>query len=174
MVQLGIIIGFAGVLLIMAGLVGRGFRFSGSVLPPVGPAARVSCFVVGGVLLLLSLGLVFADVPGSSTASNRPPPTITPQLISSTSTSPPAMQVTPAVGEVQVPVNIYQSPYLDSTVVGHLEAGAIIEILCTARGDAVTHVASGMTSNLWNGVSGGYVPDVVVYTGTNEATMGNC
>ena len=55
-----------------------------------------------------------------------------------------------------------------------LPDGASIGILCTAQGEVATNTDTGQSSSLWDGTTDGYVPDVFVDTGTNQATMGSC
>lgn len=59
------IVGGAGAVLILVGLVGGGITFSGTVIPPVGRIARVLCFAVGGVMLPLGVFLAVATPIGS-------------------------------------------------------------------------------------------------------------
>jgi hypothetical protein len=168
MVTLAVVLGLAGAVLLLVGLVGGGFTFSGTVMPVVGKAVRFPCFLVGGVLVFASIVLAFAEL---AAAPAEPSGSAHGESVVSTSVQAP---VQPALGEVIAAVNIYELPYLGAAVVGHLESGAVVEILCTAQGDAVSRRSDGVTSSLWNGVSGGYVPDVLIDTGTDQATMGNC
>ena len=71
-------------------------------------------------------------------------------------------------------VYVYEQPSGSSTEVAEVADGATISILCTAQGDVVTNSDSGQTSSLWDGTSDGFIPDVYVDTGTNQATMGSC
>jgi hypothetical protein len=84
-----------------------------------------------------------------------------------------------ATGTIQVPqgystVYVYQVPSLSSSVVAEVADGATIDILCTAQGNVVTNSGTGQSSSLWDRTSDGYIPDVYVYTGTNQSTMGSC
>lgn len=67
MIAVATIIGSAGVVLLMVGLVGGGFTFSGGSMPRVDKASRKPCLAVGGVLVLLSVGMAV-------TAELRPVP----------------------------------------------------------------------------------------------------
>ncbi|WP_410608295.1 hypothetical protein [Amycolatopsis sp. lyj-109] len=160
-----VILGLAGVLLLLAGLIGGGFSFSGSVIPVVSGAARIPCFFIGGLLIAVSILMAVVEFTGpvESAASVAEPSPV------SASTS-----VEPWVGYVVTPVDVHQGPALDSATIGRLETGAPVEILCTVQGDTVTRTADGVTSSLWDGISGGYVPDVAIDTGTDQPTMGPC
>jgi hypothetical protein len=70
--------------------------------------------------------------------------------------------------------NVYvrQAPDLRAAVVGALLNNTRVQIQCTAQGDTAT--ANGHSSSLWDFAEGGYVPDVFIDTGTNQATMPNC
>ncbi|RBQ19992.1 hypothetical protein DP939_09150 [Spongiactinospora rosea] len=70
-------------------------------------------------------------------------------------------------------LTVYRHPRLAAPVMGYLQNGSVIQILCTAQGDTVVG-NNGQTSSLWNGINGGFVPDVFIYTGTDQATMPNC
>lgn len=70
-------------------------------------------------------------------------------------------------------VYIYERPSLAARVIGQFPNGAQITIVCTAHGDPVIN-SQGQTSTLWDKTGTGYVPDVVVDTGTNEPTMPGC
>nr|BFE50146.1 hypothetical protein GCM10017745_35730 [Saccharothrix mutabilis subsp. capreolus] len=171
--MLAAILGLAGALLIVAALVGGGFTFSGSVVPRIGRMTRIPCFVVGSVLVIIAFALAVTELTSNTAPAADSPPTST-TTSETTATAVPLPDSPIPLGEVVEAVYIYEEPYLDAPIVGHLEPGAIIEILCTAYGESVTYAPAGLTSNLWNGVTGGYVPDVVVYTGTNEPTAGSC
>jgi hypothetical protein len=84
---------------------------------------------------------------------------------------PPAIQ-----GTINVPAGnlayVYVSPSMSAEIVDEIGDGQTVQIRCTAQGQVVT--ANGLSSSLWDDIGPGYVPDVVVYTGTNQATMPNC
>lgn len=61
MVELALILGGAGVVMLLVGLVGGGFTFSGSVMPTVGKPMRVVCFAVGGLLTVAALSMAALD-----------------------------------------------------------------------------------------------------------------
>ncbi len=48
-----VVVGTAGVVFVLVGLVGGGFTFSGSVMPKVGKLARTFCSRVGGTTTLV-------------------------------------------------------------------------------------------------------------------------
>lgn len=82
-----------------------------------------------------------------------------------------------ARGQVQVlpgyRLAVYRFPRLDAPIVGYLENGTVVDIICTARGTPVVG-NYGQVSDLWNGIDGGFVPDVFLFTGTNDPTMPPC
>jgi hypothetical protein len=150
MITLAILLATIGGILILVGLVGGGFTFSGSVMPRVGKFARVPCFIVGAILLLTGIGVAVSG-PGSSPAS--------------------------VSGTVVVPEGssydyVFQVPSLNSTVTAQLSNGQSVQISCTVQGEAVSD--NGQTSSLWDKTGNGYIPDVNVYTGTDQPTMPNC
>jgi hypothetical protein len=67
---------------------------------------------------------------------------------------------------------VFQVPSLNSTVTAELSNGQSVQIQCTVQGQVVSD--NGDTSSLWDKVDTGYIPDVNVYTGTNQPTMPNC
>lgn len=84
-----------------------------------------------------------------------------------------------ATGIIQTPqgystIHVHEQPAQNSSVVAKLADGTAIKILCTAQGDVVTNPDTGQSSSLWDGTSEGYIPDVFVSTGTNQATIGSC
>jgi hypothetical protein len=179
---LATILGAVGAVLLLVGLVGGGFTFSGSVMPKVGKVSRVLCFAIGGVLLVTSLGLVATDVTTDRAAADEPPASPAPSDDGGSPPSPdlgPAPSDDPAVGYVYVGVGytayVFASPYLDSPLLAELDDGTAVYIVCTAQGDAVTSPLTGYTSSLWNYTTdGGFLPDAVVDTGTNQAMMPSC
>jgi hypothetical protein len=68
---LAVLLASFGGILILVGLVGGGFTFSGSVMPRVGKVARVPCFIVGAVLLFS--GVIVAFIPSAAQGSNPQP-----------------------------------------------------------------------------------------------------
>src|SRR5215218_4210541 len=107
---LATILGAAGAVLLLVGLVGGGFSFSGAVMPKDSKVSRVLCFAIGGVLLVTSLRLVATDAatepavagetpasPSPNDASPPPPPPASPTPL-------PAPPAEPSVGHVYVGV----------------------------------------------------------------------
>ena len=80
---------------------------------------------------------------------------------------------TTAAGTVVVETDIYEVPALWAPIMGHLQIGTQVNIYCTAQGDVVEGFA-GATSELWDYVDNGYVPDVAIDTGTDQAVAGPC
>jgi len=186
-----VVLGIVGAILILVGLVGGGFTLSGSFMPGVGMPkvgnwVRLPCFGVGALLVLVSIGLGFGDNPGTSTqfpssasAATIPatPADTTSAIPASPSSTDPSSVL--ATGVVQAPqgynaIPVYNQPYLSSSVVADVADGTTVDILCTAQGDVVTNSDSGQSSSLWDGTSDGFIPDVYIYTGTDQATMGSC
>lgn len=79
-----------------------------------------------------------------------------------------------STGVAMGPVYVYESPSLNASVVSALDTGQSVDIICTCQGDEVQNLQTGSVSTLWNGVAGGYVPDVMLNTGTSEPTMPPC
>jgi hypothetical protein len=151
MTTLAILLATLGGILVLVGLVGGGFTFSGSVMPRVGKFARVPCFIVGAILLIAGISIAVSSQvsPASTTAT----------------------------GTVVVPQGssydyVFQVPSLSSTVTAELSNGQSVQIQCTVQGEAVSD--NGDTSSLWDKTDTGYIPDVNVYTGTDQPTMPNC
>jgi hypothetical protein len=67
--ELATIIGSAGVVALLVGLVGGNFKFGGSTMPAVGRVARSVSFAVGGVLTLLAIGLATTGGQASAPAA---------------------------------------------------------------------------------------------------------
>ena len=113
MTPLIVVLGIAGAILILAGLIGGGFTFSGSYMPnfsvpKVGNWVRLPCFSVGVALVVLAmvLGLAYNPLPihlkkaaDSSPAGGSNAPAHTPQPVrtspSPASTSPPPASTSP-------------------------------------------------------------------------------
>ena len=198
-VTLSVVIGLAGAILVLVALVGGGFTFSGSVMPTVGRAARIPCFVVGGMLIFVSIGLATYDAglvettntttnttTHTDTAAPKPdpapppveaaPPTDDPAPPTDPTPAPPddpEPVFMPGTWQVLLPTYVYELPYSSSAVVGAVIAGDIVEIVCTEAGEWVVNI-DGIGSDLWDNVGYGYVPDVVVDTGTSQAVAPAC
>jgi hypothetical protein len=71
--------------------------------------------------------------------------------------------------------NVFELPFSDSAVITEVPDGATVHILCTVQGEAATSPVTGFSSSLWNYTTdGGFIPDVMVDTGTFQPTMPNC
>jgi len=185
-----VVLGIVGAVLILVGLVGGGFTLSGSFMPGVGMPkvgnwVRLPCFGVGVLLVLVSIGLGFGGNPARSAQSAAPAAATNPATPSGpTSAAPPSPSPSNTsnpvtVGVVRAPqgystVYAYELPYLSASVATQVPDGTTVGISCTAQGDVVTNPDTGQSSSLWDGTSDGYIPDVYVDTGTNQATMGSC
>jgi hypothetical protein len=166
------VLGLVGGLLILIGLVGGGFSFSGTTMPTVSKVVRIPCFVIGGVLVFAAIALAFRESPGPNVIDGGGTPTRAP----STPTGAPSAPTT-SVGIVQAAgggvAYVYQFPALAASKVGALVNGAKVVIQCTSQGDTVTR-SDGVSSSLWDRIGEGYIPDVNVYTGTDQPTMPSC
>jgi hypothetical protein len=70
-------------------------------------------------------------------------------------------------------VKVFSTPSLQAPYQGTLANGANVLIKCTVEGDVATF--GGKSSSLWNNIlSGGYLPDVNVNTGSDQPTMPKC
>lgn len=182
-----VVLGIAGTILILVGLVGGGFTLSGSFMPGVGMPkvgnwVRLPCFGVGALLVLLAIGLGFGD---TTTPDQAQPSAAVAATNQATSTSPAPSDTSNVVatGTVWAPqgystIYVYDRPSLNSSTVAQAADGTTIDILCTAQGDVVTNQDTGQSSSLWDGTSDGtntgFVPDVFVDTGTNQARAESC
>jgi len=110
--------------------------------------------------------------PSSSVSANANANT---SANANTNTSAPA-NPRAAAGTVNVPqgytLYVYSTPSLDATKIAQLADGVTVQIQCTAQGEVVT--GNGQSSSLWDMIGVGYVPDVWVYTGTDQPTMPTC
>ena len=79
-----------------------------------------------------------------------------------------------AAGTVILDTYIFQFPALSAPKEGQLPVGMQVGIYCTAQGDVVVRSADGASGSLWNFVGNGFVPDIAIYTGTNQAVAGPC
>jgi hypothetical protein len=84
----------------------------------------------------------------------------------------------PAVGHVVAgdrQVYVYSDPSTASQIVAALVNGEAVFITCTTRGESVPSPSTGGSSDLWNYTTlGGFIPDVVVDTGTDEPVKPEC
>ncbi|GAA4963415.1 hypothetical protein WHI96_19575 [Pseudonocardia tropica] len=169
---LSVVMGGAGVVLLLVGLIGGGFTFSGSVMPTVGRAPRVACFAVGSVLLLLALFFGLADI-GSKI------PQAQAQTSDPGSPSDPGVSAAPApfVASVLVPAGqgalIYSNPLSTAPTVGQANSGVLINLFCSVQGEYVVN-SQNVGSTLWYRTETGYIPDVNLNTGTNQSVTAGC
>jgi hypothetical protein len=183
--SLSVVLGLAGAILILVGLIGGGFTFSGSVMPAVGKVARIPCLIVGGILVFFAIGL--AGIESGIVEGDNPSPAVVPAQATDVPTSAPLILTQPTSAPTQAPIPrpaaagtlvldsyVYQLPSLGAATVGNLSTGAQVKILCTAQGDVVVRYADGASSSLWDFVGIGFVPDIAIETGTNQAVAGPC
>ncbi|MEU5261141.1 SH3 domain-containing protein [Amycolatopsis sp. NPDC021455] len=159
MPTVAVVLGSTGAVLLLAALIGRGLTIGDIALPAVSMLARIPCFVVGGVLIALSVLLTVVELAGPPADAGPGP-----------ASQPP---VPLAAGTVMTPADVHLAPSLSSSIVGQLDTGVTVEILCTAQGEIV-RTPDGHTSGLWDMTGAGFVPDVVIDTGTDQATTGPC
>jgi hypothetical protein len=115
------------------------------VPPPVNRTRRKVVLLLV-LLLLLAAGGIFTYIQVSDTDD------------------PPAESV---YGTAVIDIPVYDSPSLQAPVVGDLLAGDTVKIVCTTFGQAVPDGAGG-SNDLWDGLDGGgYVPAVVLDTGSS-------
>lgn len=138
----------------------RGFPWA-TFWAAVGAVAAVAAIIVG----LLS-----------QRAPDNPPPPPTSPPTASPAGSIATTQPSAAIGTIIVqPGNVAQvfaTPSTIAAVVSTLSNGTSVRIICTVQSEVVT--ANNSSSSLWDRIEIGYVPDVNIYTGTNEPTMPSC
>lgn len=180
---LSVVIGLTGAVLLLIGLVGGGFTFSGSIFPKVGKVARVPCLLIGGLLIFVALGLAsieaglvqpepVAHAPIADTQPSASPPDVAQPKVQNEGSVEDGQPDALPLGVVNFDVDLFDEPYLDAEVVGSLRAGDVVEIGCTVQGEVV--ISGEVASSLWNRVGDGYVPDVAVFTGTDQAVAPPC
>jgi hypothetical protein len=69
---------------------------------------------------------------------------------------------------------VFRFPALSAPTEGKLAIGTQVEIYCTAQGEVVVRFADGASSSLWDFVGDGFVPDIAIDTGTDQAVAGPC
>lgn len=149
----------------------------GSPAAPTGmPTKRRShagLFVLALVLVIgAGVGSWIAIAQGRHSRDVIPTPTTAPpSILNSGSSQPQPFPATVSVPSGQV-ANVYANPTADSTILGTLGNGNSVLILCTTQGEVVT--GNGHSSGLWDNTKYGYIPDVNVYTGTDQPTMPSC
>ena len=165
--------------MILVGLVGGNFTLTGSYMPGVGMPkvgnwVRLPCFSVGSLLVLVAIVLGYGNLNSanpSPVTGSPPSPVTTPPSIQSSTELAPGVVMAP---QGDTTLYVFAQPSVSSSVVAEIASGTTIGIRCTTQGDVVTNADTGQSSSLWDGTSEGYVPDVYVDTGSNQATMGSC
>jgi hypothetical protein len=88
----------------------------------------------------------------------------------------PAAHTSSAYGTINMPAgynaNVYNNPSLNAIVVAEIGNGQTVQIRCTIQGQVVTD--NGQSSSLWDYIGGGYLPDVNIFTNTNQPVAPNC
>lgn len=175
MPTLTIILGAAGVVLILVAAVGGGISLSSIEIPRVGFGPRVISFVMGSVLVVFALGVDSMQWPNSPGPVPVPVPGPGPRPGPGPTSAGGYVMATPGYN-----VMLFKAPSLSASTVSDapdgVPDGQNVDILCTMEGDTVTF--GGNTSALWDGVSinnvVGFIPDVHVNTGTTQPAMPNC
>lgn len=165
------------------------------MIPKVGNVTRVLSTATGALFVIFALMVAFVEHAGPGD-----PPTASPSTPTTASAAPPAepspaaAPAEPAPAAVEPPSSTVSAPIqaggvgrvaylfaavtLTAPIVAEVPHGYVVEIVCTARGEAVTSELAGLTSSLWNGVDAGgflgFIPDVYVDTGTYQAVMPPC
>jgi hypothetical protein len=182
---LALILGGGGVVLLLAGLVGGGFEFSGNVVPVVrSKAMRVACLAVGALLVVWAVGIVVLEqelqqpVP---TPDADPRAGAQPTLVYETQvadTTPSAFQATVAVPPGYV-ADLYADPWtaadLYAAADASLENQAMVNLSCIVEGPLVQSPINQYSSTIWYFTSTGYfISDVAVFTGPTSADLPHC
>lgn len=140
-------------------------------MPVVQPSRRrgrkVALLVVLALLLVGGGAFAISEMTDSSTY-------VYPDTTTTTTNVPIDDTVTPGTGITMGEVWVYAQPTTSSATVYALTVGETVQIICTVTGERVQNVETGSVSDLWNGVDGGFVPDVMLNTGTSEPTMPPC
>lgn len=125
------------------------------------------------VISITTVPIVLSQIDGSPSNRAGSPPAETSRRFTGTNPSVDE-DLFKYTGVIMASVGVYESPYVDSDILYMLDTNDTVDILCTTRGDFVTDAESGVTSDLWAGIHGGFVPDVAVYTGTDRPMMPAC
>jgi hypothetical protein len=157
MFTLAIVLGSVGALLILVGLIGGDFTFSGSVIPKVGRVSRVLSFTVGGCLVLSSLSIValdlsISDQTSASRVATQPLPSSTSISDSSNSQS----------GSNDGTIGAYSST--DQEVVSLLSARSSFRGVPGAELVSISHSECGVLQR------GGHGSDIVTIARNNRVT----
>jgi hypothetical protein len=182
--ELALILGGGGMILLLVGLIGGGFEFSGSVMPVVrSKLMRVVCLVVGGLLILMAIGTAVAHAAPAPTPQpgDQPPPSTT-----TTATTAPQHETQPTVYTATVAVTAgyaaplfvnpwdAQDPYAVAPAL--LDNQALVDLSCTATGPVtVSSINPAYSSDVWYWTSTGYyIADADVFTGTTYPNLPSC
>jgi hypothetical protein len=158
--------------------------------------------VLAGVGLAVAVGAVLFLVPGPGPEHPSPVPTGSdggtqgpgepvpselpepddgaggPRDPRTTLERPPSDEGQPFAGHVVTggpQTHAYEAPSTGSEIVATVPDGAAVYIVCTTRGEAVPSPLTGVSSDVWDYTTlGGYVPDVVVDTGSDEPVRPEC
>lgn len=134
--------------------------------PAKGKRGRVALLVV--LLVLLVGGGIFAVSELAGSSGGDADPTYETDVFASGEGS--TTNEGTAIGDVWV----YEWESTGAPTVYPLTAGERVEIYCTVIGEPVQNLETGLVSDLWNRVDRGYVPDVMIDTGTTGPTMPPC
>jgi hypothetical protein len=158
------------------------------------PAIRTKIALLVTLLLLLAGGGIFTYVqvsestttttqtttypPQTDPSPTDPSPTdpspTDPSPTDPSPTDPPSTEPDPYYGTMISDVMVYEQPWLNESTLYGVYAGETVGIRCTTQGEYVRNPETGQSSDLWNGIGDGFVPDVYVDTGTAMPTMPQC
>jgi hypothetical protein len=159
----------------------------------MGPiASGVSIRVLTPVLAVLGLLAACSQTPRTDGGANGPvdPPMSPPpsRAPNGGAGGPPEPMPTPAsapsssvrsfgarVVSGSYQVSALAGPRTGASVVRVFRSGDLVAIVCVTRGDLVSSRVDGSVSDLWDRVvSGGYLPDVNLDRGSNNAVVPEC
>jgi hypothetical protein len=135
-------------------------------------SARAWTLVVLVIAVVAGVGIAIAQSHHDNSGGGATEPTtVTSSNFDSSSYQPQTFTAYVLVPPGYIAISAYQSPSLDSPVYT-LQNNQAVQIVCTAQGEEVS--GNGRTSSLWDGTKYGFIPDVDLDTGTNQATMPDC
>ncbi len=142
--------------------------------------------VIGGVLGGLAALVTILTYFGIQPSKHDPGQSSSETLYSTNGVYSPGVQTYPGAyfgssgysGMVEAPsgasLNVHSSPTLSSSIVGSLQAGTYVLIVCTVNNGGTATGMSGTSSRLWDKISTGFVPDISIDTGVDEPVQPPC
>ncbi|MFW6773263.1 CHAP domain-containing protein [Nocardioides sp. CPCC 205120] len=138
------------------------------------PSARRTVSALLGAATL-STTVLLAGAPATAAPAGPAPTSVSapaPAGVSTQSVSTQAVTVRVVTGGV--PAVVRASATTASGVVRTLPDGSSVSLECHVRGQTVSGGVYGVTSNVWNRTSGGYVWDGLLDTGSNDPVVPAC